>query len=189
MVLLFPIVGYGQAWQKIGGINPKVGVRAQWMIDADSGVLSKGHPVLTGVDIAWIKPYNDSLHHELANGSMTVTGSSTKTITVIKSSGAAWMNASFTDNDNQSLTVIGDSLKISGANTVKMLNSELVYQSTGSTATTYTLPSTPLSNKHVIVTLNTAFVDNVDFTLTGNQLHFNFPIELSDKLKIYYKSQ
>lgn len=159
-----------------------------WAVDAapSNGVLNTTNITFTQFPS---KSYIDSLHNELGNGTIAVTGDATKTITVKKYSGSTWLTTSFTDNDNQTLSISGDSLSISGGNKVKILLSEPTFSSSGSTATTYTLPGTPASGKHIFVTLNTAFVDEADYTLTGNQLHLLFPIETTDKLKIYYKTK
>lgn len=121
-------------------------------------------------------------------GWMTVIGDSNKTIVITHDDGSAWMSADFTDNDKQTLFYANDSLRISNGNAVGIHPRELLFTSTGTNATTYTLPSTPIANKYIVVTLNNAFVDAADWAKSGNNISFSFPIETTDMIHIYYKS-
>lgn len=195
ILLFLPALMHAQGWQKIGSANPRVGVKSLYKIDADSGVLSKGVPVLTVSDTIGNKAYIDSLHNELSGAWLQVTGSgSIKTITAVKASGDAWLSTSFTDNDNQNLQLSADdTLSISGGNKIKLpylrqYLQEPVLFSTGTTAQTYTLPAVPDNTKHIQAYLNNALIYPVNYTLTGNQITFNFLIDASDYLAIFFKN-
>lgn len=66
LLILFPVITLGQNWQPIGNNNPALGVRAKWKLDADSGVLSMGIPVLTEVHFDSLINYIDSITNEIS---------------------------------------------------------------------------------------------------------------------------
>jgi hypothetical protein len=140
-----------------------------------------------------IRAYGDSLHEELADANMTVTGDDEKTITVTKKSTNAWLQASFHDNDNQTLSLgADDSLGISGGNKIKLpyiraLPGERIDIFSGTTSTTQTLTYPPISNKNVDLYLNNAWVSPDDYSITGSTLTLDFAVEVSDQVSVYYK--
>jgi hypothetical protein len=145
---------------------------------------------------AWLfgNNHSDSLFLLHDGAWLSVTGDTVKTYTIYKSNGDAWLSADVRDNDNQTLSLSSDdTLSISGGNKVKLpylrqYLTEPTFTSTGTTNTTYILPTTPNTGKHIQVFLNNALLYTPDYSISGNQITFNIPIESTDFLAIYFKS-
>lgn len=182
-ILFFPLPCLGQE-QKVGASN--VGIKVRAWLDTEMGTFSKGRPVWVDSDTmrtAWLstKYYTDSLYKSY-QGSLTVTGTTTKTISVTKSDGGAWLSGSFTDMDNQTLSYNSGTLSISGGNSVSLPVDEF-FHSTGSTSQVYVLPSVPHGN--VVVMLNAGFLSPSDYSITGNTLTFSINIESTDHIFLF----
>lgn len=65
---------------------------------------------------------------------------------------------------------------------------ELFQTITGQTSQTFTLSQPINTSKHLMVILNAAWVDPIDYTISGSTITFSFPIAASDRLNFYYKS-
>jgi len=125
--------------------------------------------------------------------SITFTGSATKTLTLTKSNGS-WIQASFTDNDNQTLSLSNaDSLSISGGNTIHLpylrtLPSASYQSFTGSATNTLVLPTIPAPSANVLLTMNNAWLDPADWSLSGATITLSFTTSSSDLITVYYSN-
>lgn len=119
------------------------------------------------------------------------TGTTTKTLKLTRGNGS-WIQASFNDNDNQTLSLSNaDSLSISGGNTIylpyiRTLPGGAFQSFTGTVSNTFTLSSAPAASSPVYVTMNNAWLDPVDWSRTGATITLSFNTSSTDLITIYY---
>lgn len=120
--------------------------------------------------------------------SIVFSGSETKTLTAHKASGA-WITATFTDNDNQSISweQSSNSLSISGGNTIHIPVDYKVQSFTGLVTSSISLETAPIDDSNVIIVMNTGTLHEDDYFISGNVINLSFTSESSDHFKIYYK--
>jgi hypothetical protein len=188
-LLLLPLLCFGQKRAKwIPGTTPNDS------LIVPSGVLvnPQGIKFSTATDVGNVWLHADTLFYLHDSATMTVTGSSIKTISVIKKDGSAWLSAPFTDNDNQNISLSSDdTLSISGGNKVwmpyehKIVNGYISY--TGVATNTFTLPAPIDLTKTYLVVYNTAALNRQDFTITYPvTLTTSFTTKTTDYIEVYY---
>lgn len=151
-----------------------------------------GLPDTIAQHTAWIQTNKQAIADSSVS-SVTITGNATKTVRITKQSGA-WIEGTFTDNDNQTLSLSNDVLSISGGNNITLpyINNSLAAGSqsfTGTATNSVTLTTIPSGAVPVLVTMNTAILDPTDWTRTGSTINLSFTTSVTDILTIYFSNQ
>lgn len=101
-----------------------------------------------------------------------------------KGSSGAWLKGNST---NQTLSLSGENLSISGGNTVTIPLYERQQSFTGIATNNVTLNTSPTSISNVFIFYNNAFLDPEDWDISGSTITLSFTTTTNDLLTIYYR--